>query len=113
MSASQDSSTDQLQLGFTTTESRSDAEALARAGVESGLVACVQVDGPITSFFSWRGKQEEATEYRLLFKFPSSRGGEVAAWIQSHHPYDTPEWVVVAARHTAEKYLQWARETTS
>lgn len=112
MPVPQESSADRLLLGFTTVETRAEAEALARSGIESGLVACIQVDAPITSYFSWQGKQEEATEYRLLFKFLASRADEVAAWIRNRHPYDTPEWIVVAAEHTAEKYLQWAREIT-
>ncbi len=102
-----------LLLGFTTVETREDAEKLARASVESGFVACAQADAPITSFFSWEGKQETVTEHRVLFKFVSARRREVEEWLHANHPYDTPEWIVIVADHTAEKYLQWARETTS
>ncbi len=101
-----------LLLGFTTVETREEAEKLAGEAVESGLAACIQVEAPVTSFFSWKGKQERATEYRLLFKFVASRNEELEDWIQRNHPYDTPEWVVLVADHTAEKYLQWAREVT-
>ncbi len=104
---------DRLLLGFTTTENREDAERLASDSIAAGLVACAQVDAPVRSFFSWEGKREEATEYRLLLKFVSSRREAVTDWLQRHHPYDTPEWIVVAAEYTSEKYLQWAREVST
>jgi periplasmic divalent cation tolerance protein len=35
------------------------------------------------------------------------------AWILAEHPYETPEWIVVRAEHVAEKYLSWARTSSS
>ena len=112
MSSDHPASGETLLLGFTTVETREEAESLAREAIEHGLAACVQMDPPVTSFFSWRGKQEEGTEYRLLFKFVSRRREALENWIHGRHPYDTPEWIVIAADHTAEKYLQWAAEVT-
>ena len=41
---------------MTTVEQRSDAERIARTLVEKRLAACVQVAGPVTSYFHWEGK---------------------------------------------------------
>ncbi len=112
MNATDEASDNRLLLGFTTVESEADADKLARGGIASGLAACVQIDGPVTSHFPWEGRQEKASEYRLLFKFVPRRQAALDEWIRRNHPYDTPEWVVVAAGHTSEKYLQWAREVT-
>ncbi len=112
MTKSEKSQTDSLLLGFTTVETREQAEALAGESVERRLAACAQVDAPIRSFFFWQGRGEQADEIRVLFKFVASRREAMAAWIAERHPYDTPEWIVVAPQETSEKYLQWAREVS-
>ena len=104
---------DSLLLGFTTVETREQAETLASESVARKLAACVQVDGPIQSFYTWQGKPEQAEEFRLLFKFPAARRKAISAWLAASHPYETPEWIVIESLETAEKYLQWAREITS
>ena len=47
---------------ITTTETKADAQAIARALVEKRLAACVQIIGPITSTYRWRGEIETAEE---------------------------------------------------
>jgi periplasmic divalent cation tolerance protein len=47
---------------ITTTETKSDAQAIARALVEKRMAACVQVIGPITSTYWWQGEIETAEE---------------------------------------------------
>ena len=44
----------------TTTEKREDADRIARTLVERRLAACVQIVGPITSVYRWKGKVETA-----------------------------------------------------
>ena len=46
----------------TTVESRQDAEKIASELVEKRLAACVQIIGPITSIYRWKGQIEKATE---------------------------------------------------
>jgi periplasmic divalent cation tolerance protein len=47
---------------ITTTETKADAQAIAHALVEKRLAACVQIIGPITSTYWWRGEIETAEE---------------------------------------------------
>ena len=103
MTQSEKTQTDSLLLGFTTVETREQAEALAGESVERRLAACAQVDAPIRSFFFWQGRCEQAEEIRVLFKFVPSRREAMAAWIAERHPYDTPEWIVVAPQEISEK----------
>jgi periplasmic divalent cation tolerance protein len=98
-----------LLLGWTTVASKDDATRLARGLVEARLVACVQVDGPITSHYIWENRAETAPEFRLTIKFIPARAQAVETWLFAHHPYAAPEWIVVRAEHVAEKYLSWAR----
>ena len=102
-----------LLIGWTTVGKCEDAGRLARGLVEARLVACVQIDGPITSHYIWENRAETAEEFRLMIKFIPARAVAVETWLRAQHPYDTPEWVVVRAEHVAEKYLSWARSNCS
>ena len=98
-----------LLVGWSTVGNREDASRLARALVESRLAVCVQIDGPLTSHYVWENRAETAEEYRLTIKFIPAHAAALETWLFKHHPYDTPEWIVVRAEHVAEKYLSWAR----
>jgi periplasmic divalent cation tolerance protein len=102
-----------IMVGWTTTASREQAELLARGLVEAGLVACVQVDGPITSVYRWDGAIETAQEFRLTVKFPGAREAEVQAWLHAHHTYETPEWICVSADAVSKNYLNWVMQTST
>jgi periplasmic divalent cation tolerance protein len=100
-------------LGWTTVANAEDADRLAQGAVAARLAVCVQVDGPVVSHYEWAGQMETACEFRLLFKFLPEQAAALEAWLHAHHPYDTPEWVVVRAEHVSEKYLSWARATST
>lgn len=100
-------------IGWTTVETREQADTLATQLVEAGLVACAQIDGPITSVYRWKGKTERAEEFRLTLKIVPARVKEIEAFLERHHPYDTPQWVAVRAEQVSEKYLSWARANST
>jgi periplasmic divalent cation tolerance protein len=102
-----------MLLAWTTVATPDDATRLARGAVDARLAACVQVEGPIMSHYRWEGRIESAPEYRLMFKFLPEQAAGLEAWIRARHPYATPEWVVVRAEHVSEKYLSWARGTST
>ncbi len=102
-----------MLIGWTTVETRDQAESLAAGLIEARLAACVQIEGPITSFYRWENRVEQAGEYRLSVKFLSGRQIELEAWLARRHPYEVPEWVVVRAEHVAEKYLSWAQANST
>ncbi len=102
-----------LMLGWTTLPTRDEAEALARHLIQSRLAACVQIDGPILSLYSWRGNLERSDEFRLCVKFLSGRESEIEKHLLAHHPYDTPEWITVRAENVSEKYLSWVKAGSS
>ncbi len=98
-----------MLIAWTTVATFADASRLARGAIEARLAACVQLDGPVTSYYPWEGRIESAQEYRLMFKLLPEQAAALEAWIGAHHPYDTPEWIVVEAAHVSGKYLSWAR----
>jgi len=100
-------------VGWTTTASREEAERLGRGLVEAGLVACAQVDGPLTSIYRWEGRIETAAEFRLTLKFVRTREPEVSAWLHARHRYETPQWVCVPVAHASKNYLNWVVQTST
>jgi periplasmic divalent cation tolerance protein len=102
-----------MLIAWTTVATPEDASRIAQGAVEARLAACVQVDGPVTSCYRWEDGIESALEYRLTFKLLPEQAAALEAWIHAHHPYKTPEWVVVRAEHLSEKYLSWARGTST
>ncbi len=100
-------------LASTTVATRADADRLAAEVVALGFAACVQIDGPITSHYRWEGRAERAEEFRLTFKCLPARLTALEAHVLAHHPYDTPEWIVVRAERVGEKYLSWANANST
>jgi len=100
-------------IAWTSVATRDDADRMAADVVRRGLAACVQIDGPVVSHYRWQGKAERAEEFRLTFKCLAEQRNDLERHVLSAHPYDTPEWIVVRAAHVAEKYLSWARASSS
>ena len=100
-------------IGFTTVQTRDEALVMARALIENKLAACVQIEGPITSVYTWDGKTEQTEEFRLLVKFVEAGSGQVKEHVLTHHPYEVPEWVVVRAENVSEKYLSWVKASSN
>ena len=97
-----------MWIAWTTVTQRADAERLAADAVALGLASCAQIDGPIVSHYRWQGRPERAEEFRICFKFLPAQRAPLEKHLLAAHPYDTPEWIVVAAPHVGEKYLSWA-----
>ena len=102
-----------MLIAWTTVGTRADAERLMAGAVEERLAACVQLEGPVASCYRWRGAVERTEEFRLCFKFLPEKAALLAAWIGRNHPYEVPEWIAVRAADVGEKYLSWARATSS
>lgn len=98
-----------LYTGWTTVDSRQTADTLAAAIIEKRLAVCTQVEGPITSRYRWEDKLESAEEYRITIKFLESHKHPLSIWLHTHHPYQTPQWLVVKIDEASPAYLEWAR----
>jgi periplasmic divalent cation tolerance protein len=93
-----------------------DSEAafnLARELVDLRLAACANVLGPVTSFYRWEGKNEQATEYPLLIKSTRERYIELEAAIRKSHPYSLPEIVAWPIELGLAGYLRWVEDETA
>lgn len=91
----------------TTVPSRDLAEEIAATLVEKGLAACVQVDGPRTSFFHWEGRLEKAEEWVCSIKTQSDRFDSVAQALREMHTYNVPEIIALPIIEGDKAYLDW------
>lgn len=91
----------------TTTETREQAQTIARHLVEEKLAACVQIVEPITSIYRWKGKVEEAREWLCLIKTRDDLYDQVEKAIKKLHSYETPEIIAVPITKGSKEYLNW------
>ncbi|MDI6722731.1 MAG: divalent-cation tolerance protein CutA [Candidatus Aenigmarchaeota archaeon] len=96
----------------TTTETKEQAQKIAKYLVAQKLVACVQISGPIESTYRWKGKVETAQEWLCLIKTRASLFGKVEAVIKKLHPYETPEIIAVPIIKGSKEYLNWLDKET-
>jgi periplasmic divalent cation tolerance protein len=94
-------------LVTTTTKSKDEAQTIARHLVGEKLAACVQIAGPITSIYRWKGKVETAQEWLCLIKTQESLYSELEEAIISLHSYETPEIIAVPISKGSPGYLHW------
>jgi periplasmic divalent cation tolerance protein len=96
----------------TTTETKEEAQKIALYLVEQKLAACVQVSGPITSTYRWKGKVETAEEWLCLIKTQEGLYQELERAIVNLHSYETPEIIAVPIIKGSKEYLSWLEDET-
>ena len=91
----------------TSTESKEDAEKIAREVVEKRLAACVQITGPITSIYWWKDTIEKENEWLCIMKSTKELYDELEKAIKGIHPYEEPEIAAVPIVTGSLGYLEW------
>jgi periplasmic divalent cation tolerance protein len=95
----------------TTCGTRDVALAIARRLVEDRLAACVQVSGPFTSVYRWRGAVESAEEWLCTVKTRGDLFSRVEAAIRELHTYEVPEILATPLTAGSGDYLTWLNES--
>lgn len=93
----------------TTTDTRKNAQALARLLIKKELVSCVNIIGPITSVYRWEKKIIQNTEYKLIIKSANHVFSEVKNIILKNHAYTVPEISKMNIEHANKDYLNWVK----
>ncbi len=99
----------QIEEVKTTLPTIAAAEELAAALVQRRLAACVQITGPIQSFYRWKDSINKDQEFSLCCKTSSGRLSQMMDYLQAHHPYELPEVLVSSVQATPE-YARWLQE---
>ncbi|HUQ27420.1 MAG TPA: divalent-cation tolerance protein CutA [Usitatibacter sp.] len=85
---------------------------LAREVVSLRLAACANVLAPVTSFYRWEGRDEQATEFPVLIKSTRDRYPELESAIRARHPYNVPEIIAWPVEQGLAAYLNWVEAET-
>ncbi len=80
---------------------------LAKLALEARLVACANILPKLESHYWWKEKIESGAEVLLLLKTARSQLTKLEKLIVAEHPYDTPEFVVLAVQAGNRRYLDW------
>ena len=96
-----------FQIVLTACPDKACAERIARALVEEGLAACVNILPPMRSIYRWKGKIEDASEQLLVIKSAVAHFPAIRDRLRSLHPYELPEIIAVPIADGLPEYLAW------
>jgi periplasmic divalent cation tolerance protein len=97
---------------MTTLPADADGPAFGRALLSERLAACVNLLAPMDSVYRWEGRVEEETERQVIIKTTRDRLNALWDRVRELHPYEVPEFIVLAIADGNEAYLKWVGEST-
>ena len=100
-----------IMMACTTFSSKEKAHNCCKRLVESKLVVCAQICGPIDSIYSWDGKISEELEWRVVMKTSVSKIYKLKEEVMRTHEYETPQWVSWKVTASSE-YGSWVESAT-
>jgi periplasmic divalent cation tolerance protein len=100
------SGSEPLLMICTTVAQLEEAQRIAQQLIENRWAACVQIDGPIESWYRWEGQLESSTEFRLQIKTLPSCHQAVLRCLELLHPYEVPELLSIEAV-SSTAYHRW------
>ncbi|MEM9018008.1 MAG: divalent-cation tolerance protein CutA [Verrucomicrobiota bacterium] len=109
----QKDSPDRVITAITTFANREEARQFGTKMVESQLAACVHVAPLGESIYRWEGELKVDEECTLLIKTTRAQVAEVETFLQENHPYEEPEFLVLAIPAGSQGYLAWVRESVA
>ena len=98
---------------LTTVPTGSKGEEIGRTLVEERLAACVNVLAPMTSIYRWRGAVERESEQQMIIKTTRGRVPAVQSRLAALHPYELPEFLVLAVADSSSAYFEWIGQETA
>lgn len=96
---------------MTTVADPAAGQRLAEGLLEKRLVACIQAL-PIQSTYRWKGAVQREAETLLLIKTRTALYPEVETFLRAHHPYETPEIILLPVTAGLPDYLRWIADVT-
>jgi periplasmic divalent cation tolerance protein len=97
-------------VALTTFSTAEQAAPVARALVEEGLAACVNLVPGVLSIYAWKGALCEDAEVLCVVKTRADRVEALRARLVALHPYELPELVVLDVSAGHVPYLAWVLE---
>jgi len=100
---------DQVILALTTCSDEASAQEIATALVQERLATCVNRVGGIRSTYIWDARLQDEAEILLIMKTTAARLEALQERLNTLHPYELPELLVIAVAGGNERYLDWVR----
>ena len=98
---------------MTTLPADADGPAFGRALLSERLAACVNLLAPMESVYRWEGRVEQESERQVIIKTTRDRLNALWDRVRELHPYEIPEFIVLAIADGNEAYLKWVGEATT
>ncbi|MGB8665451.1 MAG: divalent cation tolerance protein CutA [Serratia inhibens] len=83
------------------------AQDLAARVLGEKLAACATLLPGVTSLYYWEGKLEQEYEVQIMFKSDRRHQDALLDTLKQHHPYQTPELLVLPVMAGDKDYLLW------
>ena len=99
-------------VALSTVATAEDAERIARALVERGLAACVNVVPGLVSIYRWKGEVQRDGELLLVIKTRADRFEAMREALVAMHPYEVPELIALPIGAGHAPYLAWLDENS-
>jgi periplasmic divalent cation tolerance protein len=100
-------------VALTTVGTPEDADRIARALVERGLAACVNVVPGLISTYRWKGAVQREGELLLVIKTRAERFEALREALLALHPYEVPELIALPIEAGHAPYLAWLDENAA
>jgi periplasmic divalent cation tolerance protein len=97
----------EVRVIFMTAPSDDVAARIARALVEEGLAACVNIVPTVRSVYLWKGEIVDEREVLMVAKTTDTRFGDLMRRVRALHPYSVPEIIALPVVDGNEDYLRW------
>ena len=98
-----------MKMILTTFPSHKSAIQSVKALTEKKLIACAQIDGPVNSYYWWKGEVLEEQEWRVSLKTNTKKQKQAFDEIIKMHPYENPQWIVLEGK-CSETYSEWIKQ---
>ncbi len=99
-----------LIVVITTTSNKENAEKIAQTLLAQKLAGCVQIIGPISSYYYWENELCQDEEWICLIKSSQNHYPTLENIIQEIHPYEVPEIISLPIEEGSEGYLSWLNQ---
>ena len=97
---------------LSTAPNEDEARSLARALVEAGLAACVNLVPGVRSIYRWEGELCEEGEVLLVIKSTRAQGEALIERLGELHSYECPEAIALPIVAGSAGYLEWLAQNT-
>ena len=98
---------------FVTADKARDIKKITDALLKERTAACVNVTGPVSSVYRWKGKIEKASEKLMIIKAPKANVKKIISTVKELHSYETPEIIAVDIAAGNPEYIKWIFDETS